>query len=71
MYIWGISTPEFIILAILLFLILVFEVWMFVSVIFNPKITRNRRLLWIIGMIILHPFVAIIYFITDYQKLSS
>jgi hypothetical protein len=48
--------------------ILVFEVWMFISAIQNTAITQEVKLLWLIGMLLIHPFVAIIYYFTDYRK---
>jgi heme/copper-type cytochrome/quinol oxidase subunit 4 len=58
--------------VILIFLIalvlLIFEVYMFVHVIRNKYITPNVRTIWIIGMLIIHPFVAIAYALTDFKK---
>ncbi len=42
-------------------LILYFEIWMLVDVILRPV---KHKVWWIIGMILLHPIVAIIYFFT-------
>jgi len=60
------------VLVILIFLIvviiLVFEVWMFISAITNKKITNTAKVLWAIGMLLFAPFVAIVYFFTDYKK---
>lgn len=49
-------------------LIAVFEVWMIVDAALNKKITDRAKTWWIIGMVILHPFVAIAYFFTDHKK---
>ena len=55
------------ILALLL-AILVFEVAMIISAIRNQHITGSTRALWIVGMLLIHPFVAIAYYFTDYKK---
>ena len=57
-----------VIIIILALIILAFEVWMFVNVFKNHQITDNARILWLIGMLLIHPFVAIAYYFTDYQK---
>lgn len=59
---------EFFLLFILLGVaILAFEVWMFIDAIRNPGISSDRRILWLVGMLLLHPFVAIAYYFTDHQ----
>ncbi len=64
----GFSEPSSILLAVLLILVAVFEIYMFIHVIQNKSLTTNRKLLWVIGMILIHPFVAIVYYFTDYKK---
>lgn len=54
-------------LILALALILVFEVWMFVDVIRNPKLDQTARILWILGMVLVHPIVAIVYYFTAYS----
>jgi hypothetical protein len=49
-------------------LIAVFEVWMIVDAALNKKISDKAKIWWIIGMVIIHPFVAIVYFFTDHRK---
>lgn len=49
-------------------LILCFEVWMFINVMRNHKISQERRLLWAFGIVLIHPFVAIAYYFTDFKK---
>ncbi|MDB5185097.1 MAG: hypothetical protein JWN38_905 [Candidatus Saccharibacteria bacterium] len=63
-------TDAHFILPILLvgLVLLVFEIAMIVSAIRNQAITYNAKLLWILGMLLLHPFVAIAYYFTDYKK---
>ncbi|HEV2403339.1 MAG TPA: hypothetical protein VGS08_04000 [Candidatus Saccharimonadales bacterium] len=61
------SYPE--LLAVLLLLaILIFEIVMFVHVIRNRKIAFNEKVLWAIGMLVLHPFVAIAYYFVHYRS---
>lgn len=64
----GLSTPLGLVVIFLLALVFAFEIWMFVSVILNKNITGNARALWILGMILIHPIVAIVYYFTDYKK---
>ena len=51
--------PISLLLVVLLF---AFEFWMFVDVITNKKVPSQHKVLWVIGMLLLHPFVAIAYF---------
>lgn len=52
--------PPFILLAILL--IFLFEIWMFVDLLQNPRLVSEEKLFWAIGMILIHPIVAIVYY---------
>lgn len=56
------GTTLLLIAALLFSLVLAFEIWMFIDVFSNPKLTQQSRILWAIGMLLLHPFVAIVYF---------
>ena len=67
MHWFGLSLAALSIIWILGVLILAFEVWMFVDVIRNDQIAQERKLLWLIGMVLIHPFVAIAYYFTDRQ----
>lgn len=49
-------------------LILVFEVWMIVDAATNRRISDRAKAWWIVGMLLIHPFVGIIYFFTDRTK---
>jgi hypothetical protein len=64
----GLGLPLFLIVAIIGAAILVFEVMMIISAVTNKAIEDNRRVLWVVGMLFLHPFVAIAYYFTDYKK---
>ncbi len=61
----GAWLPIIILAALLVF---AFEVWMIVDAALNKKISDRAKAWWIIGMLIIHPFVAIAYFFTDYRK---
>lgn len=64
---FDIGIPEVLIIAALL-AIFVFELAMFIDVATNQAIDKTRKVSWIIGMILVHPFVAIAYFFTDHKK---
>jgi hypothetical protein len=61
----GAWLPIIIVIAILIF---AFEIWMIVDAAINKVITDKAKTWWIIGMLIIHPFVAIVYFFTDHRK---
>jgi len=57
-----------IIVAVLLGVaILAFEVWMFVDALRNPRLSDSEKLLWCLGMLFIHPFVAIVYYFVARQ----
>ena len=49
----------FLILAMLL--VLAFEVWMLVDVLEFRKVPTQSRVAWVVGMFLIHPFVALAY----------
>lgn len=53
---------------LVLALILAFEIWMFVDAIRNPRLSDAQKLLWCLGMLLIHPFVAIFYYLLEYSK---
>jgi hypothetical protein len=59
--------PEILFVAILL-AILAFEVMMFIHAIRNRRLTSSSRALWIVGMLLIHPFVAIAYYFAEYRR---
>ena len=61
----GLSIGLALIVFVILAAILIFEIWMLVDVIQNDAITSDRKILWVVGMFLLHPIVAIAYFFTD------
>jgi hypothetical protein len=56
-----------IIIAVLV-IIFVFELIMFINAIRNPVMTNTTKALWLVGMLLIHPFVAIAYYFTDYKR---
>lgn len=58
----------FALIVLVLVAIGVFEIWMFVDAIKSPRLTDSRKLLWCAGMLVIHPFVAIAYFVLEYQN---
>jgi hypothetical protein len=64
-FVW---VPLIVLVALLL---VAFEIWMLVDAALNKKISDQAKTWWIIGMILVHPIVAIVYFFTDHRKRSS
>ena len=64
----GMGLSLAVIVILVLALILAFEIWMFVNAILNKQISDTARILWVVGMLLIHPIVAIVYYFTDYQK---
>jgi hypothetical protein len=61
------GVPEVFIVIILL-AVLTFEIFMILSALQNKRLSDSTRALWIIGMLLVHPFVAVAYYFTDYKK---
>ena len=61
----GAWLPIILVIALLLF---AFEVWMIVDAAINKKLSDKAEIWWIIGMLIIHPFVAIAYFFTGHRQ---
>jgi len=65
---WRLGAPLIIGLIIVVLVVLAFEIWMIVDAVKNKFITTNTKVWWIVGMFLIHPIVAIIYFFTDHKK---
>lgn len=52
----------------ILAVVLAFEIWMIVDAIKNKQISNQAKAWWVLGMLIIHPIVAIIYYFTDHRK---
>jgi hypothetical protein len=61
-------SPVYLFFPFLLIFILGFEIAMFIDAWTNNGIARAARIWWLVGMILLQPFVAIVYFFTDRNK---
>lgn len=57
-----------VIVILLIIALEVFEVWMFIHAIMNERLAPVNRALWAVGMVVIHPFVAIVYYFVEYQK---
>jgi hypothetical protein len=53
-------------IVIVLLVIGTFEAWMIVDAAINKRISDKAKAWRIVGMLIVHPFVAIVYFFTDH-----
>jgi uncharacterized membrane protein len=56
------------VIIVLVLVVFAFEIAMLVDVIRNDRIASNAKAWWVIGMLLIHPFVAIIYYFTDRNK---
>ena len=64
MAIFGLGTGLSVLVWLILVLIFIFEIWMLVDAITRKSLSTTARVWWIIGMILVHPIVAIIYYFT-------
>ena len=64
----GLTGIAAVIVILFLLLIFIFEVAMFINVLRNKNIVPDTKVLWLIGMVLIHPFVAIAYYFTDRTK---
>jgi hypothetical protein len=60
----------FIIPVLIIILILWFEVVMFLDVLKNKKLSDNEKILWVLGMFLLHPIIAIVYYFTAHSRFN-
>ncbi len=65
---FDLGTALLVVLFLVVVALFVFEVKMFVSTVLNRNISDARKILWVVGMLLIHPFVAIGYYFTDYKK---
>lgn len=57
-------------IIIIVIAVVVFEILMLISVIRNRNVSDEVRLLWILGMLLFDPIIAIVYYFTDHKKTS-
>jgi hypothetical protein len=64
------SGPSMALICLSMLLILAFEVWMLVDVLAYRKVPARSRLWWVVGMFLIHPFVAMAYILvrSRYKK---
>ncbi|HEV3187846.1 MAG TPA: hypothetical protein VGZ04_07340 [Acidimicrobiales bacterium] len=60
--------PLFVLVALVAVAVLAFEILMILNVLRNDKLSATARAWWIVGMLLVHPFVAIAYRLTHYEK---
>ena len=58
-------------IAVVVIGVLTFEVFMFLDVLKNKKLTETEKLIWVVGMFLLHPIIAIVYYFVAHTRLSS
>ena len=58
----SLNGPSIAIIILMAVIILAFEIWMFVDLIQNENLPTETKLIWALGMFLLHPFIAIIYY---------
>ena len=66
------SAPAMALIILGMLFILAFELWMLVDVLALRKVPTRSRVCWVVGMFLVHPLVALIYFCvrSRYKKLS-
>ncbi|HSX27540.1 MAG TPA: hypothetical protein VLG25_02030 [Patescibacteria group bacterium] len=57
--------------AVALLAIIAFEVYMFLDVLKNPGLSDNERIIWVLGMFLLHPVIAIVYYFVAHSRLNT
>jgi hypothetical protein len=57
--------------VLLVVAVLWFEVAMFLDVLRNKKLSENEKILWVLGMFLLHPVIAIVYYFVAHSRLNS
>jgi hypothetical protein len=60
-----------VLLLVILGLVLWFEIAMFLDAIRNKRLSENEKILWVIGMLLLHPFIAIVYYFTAHSRIDT
>lgn len=60
----------FLLVPLALLAILVFEIMMFLDVIKNRRLSDNEKLLWVLGMLLVHPVIAIVYYYVAHSRLK-
>lgn len=58
----------FLLIGIVALGVLIFEILMFLNVLKNQRLSDTEKILWAVGMLFIHPIVAIVYYFTAYSK---
>lgn len=61
---FGIGKVEALLVSIIV-LVFAFEIWMLVECLNDKKLKTYEKVWWVVGMFLVHPFVAIAYFIVS------
>jgi uncharacterized RDD family membrane protein YckC len=61
----------FSLLGLIIVAVLAFEVLMFLDALKNPKLNDTEKLIWVLGMLLLHPIIAIVYYFVAHSRLST
>lgn len=69
-FLGGLGVGAFLLIALIALAIFIFEIWMFVDLIQNARIPTEQKVLWAVGMLLVHPFVAIAYYIYSRYQLK-
>ncbi len=58
-------------IPLVLIAVLVFEVLMFLDVLKNRRLSDTEKVLWVLGMFLLHPVIAIVYYYVAHSRLKK
>lgn len=61
----------FLLIPLVLIAVLVFEVLMFLDVLKNRRLSDTEKVLWVLGMFLLHPVIAIVYYYVAHSRLKK
>jgi len=62
---------ELFVLTLVVLGVLAFEIWMFVDAIRNPRLRDIEKVLWCLGMLVIYPFVGVVYFLIARSSLRK
>lgn len=67
-YLDGAPTFAILMLTLVVIAVLAFEIWMLVDAVTNKRISPEERAIWVVGMLLIHPFVGIAYYFISSQS---
>lgn len=68
----GFTHPLYLLVLPLIILgiaLLIFEIMMIVDALQNPCLNDGEKILWVVGMVLIHPFVGIVYYFMAHSRL--